>query len=403
MAKARQKPSGKWEIGLRHPSLPGGRKYFTFDTAEEAEGYAQQWKLMKGAGLAPPVALTQPVDPSRGVRLVRVLGEWSDSGFAAPTQILTLKTLTREVGSTRLHDASYSWLTDYVRQLKVEQNLSPTSIKHRVQALGRAIDEYLRHHPEVQLANPVKLLPRGYANYGDAEAKVVQAKGKQPKANTVRDRRLLPGEHEKIVQVLSGYERPDKPRGLQLQGGDALLTLYLLILHTGVRLQEGFTLRRHQVDLDGRMLRVQSSKQWRGRVAYRDVPLRPEAHAVLVAYLAKRPMLPQAWLFPFMEEEGVKGVRTVSSRLSARFRIAFEYMGIQGLREHDLRHEATCRWLELKDARGNWLLRLEELNKVMGWKPGSIMPQRYASFRGEDLAERLWAAVAAPEGAADVA
>lgn len=403
MAKPRQKPSGKWEIGLRHPSLPGGRKYFTFDTPGEAEGYAQQWKLMKGANLAPPVALTQPPDPRGGVRLVRVLGEWSDSGFAAPTQILTLKTLTSEVGSTRLDAADYTWLTDYVRRLKVEQNLSPGSIKHRVQALGRAIDEYLRHHPDVKLANPVKLLPRGYANYGDAEAKAVHAKGKQPKATTVRDRRLLPGEHEKIVQVLSGYERPDKQRGLQLQGGDALLHLYLLILHTGMRLQEAFTLRRHQVDLDARMVRVQSSKQWRGRVAFRDVPLRPEAHAALVAYLARRPMLPQAWLFPFMEEDGVKGVRTVSSRLSARFRIAFEYMGIEGLREHDLRHEATCRWLELKDARGHWLLRLEELNKVMGWNPGSLMPQRYASFRGEDLAERLWAAVAAPEASAGAA
>lgn len=186
------------------------------------------------------------------------------------------------MGSTRLHEADYTWLTGYVRQLKVDQNLSPTSIKHRVQALGRAIDEYLRHHPEVKLANPVKLLPRGYANYGDAEAKVVQAKGQQPKATTVRDRRLLPGEHEKIVQVLSGYERPDRPRGLQLQRGDALLTLYLLILYTGVRLQEAFTLRRHQVNLDGRIVRVQTSKQWRGKVVYRDVPLRPEAHAALV-------------------------------------------------------------------------------------------------------------------------
>ena len=403
MAKPRLKPSGKWEIGLRHPSLPGGRKYFTFDTAEEAEGYAQQWKLMKGAGLAPPAALILPPDPSGGVRLMRVLGEWSDSGFAAPTQILTLKTVTREVGSTRLHEADYTWLTGYVRQLKVDKNLSPTSIKHRVQALGRAIDEYLRHHPEVKLANPVKLLPRGYANSGDAEAKMVQAKGQQPKATTVRDRRLLPGEHEKIVQVLSGYERPDRQRGLQLEGGDAMLTLYLLILYTGMRLQEAFTLRRHQVDLDGRIVRVQTSKQWRGKVVYRDVPLRPEAHAALVAYLARRPMLPQAWLFPFMEEAGVKGVRTVSSRLSARFRIAFEYMGIEGLREHDLRHEATCRWLELKDARGQWLIRLEELNKIMGWAPGSLMSHRYASFRGEDLAQRLWAAVATPEGSAGAA
>jgi hypothetical protein len=75
MAKPRLKPSGKWEIGLRHPSLPGGRQYFTF--------------------------------PGDGVRLSRILGEWSDSGFAAPTQLLMLKTLTREVGSIRFSEANY--------------------------------------------------------------------------------------------------------------------------------------------------------------------------------------------------------------------------------------------------------------------------------------------------------
>ena len=46
MARARQKPSGKWEIGLRHPSLPGGRKYFTFDTEAEANAYADQWRSL---------------------------------------------------------------------------------------------------------------------------------------------------------------------------------------------------------------------------------------------------------------------------------------------------------------------------------------------------------------------
>lgn len=403
MAKPRLKPSGKWEIGLRHPSLPGGRKYFTFDTAEEAEAYSRQWKLMKGAGLEPPAALTQPTGPNGGVRLMRVLGEWSESGFAAPTQIGTLKTLTREVGNVKLAEADYTWITGYLRQLKVDLNLSPTSIKHRIQALGRAIDEYLRHHPELHVANPVKLLPRGYSAYGEAEAKLVLAQGKKPKVNVSRDRRLLPGEHEKIVQVLSGYERPDRPRGLQLKGGNALLTLYLLIVNSGLRLKEAYTLRRHQVDLDGKVIRVQNSKQWRGAVTYRDVPMRPEVHAALVEYLATRPMLPNAWFFPFMDEEGVKGEKTVSQRLSFRFKIAFEYMGIEGLHEHDLRHEATCRWLELKDARGLPLFRLEELNKIMGWKPGSIMAQRYASFRSEDLAARLWAAAEAPAAPAGVA
>ncbi|WP_157991339.1 hypothetical protein [Caldimonas tepidiphila] len=43
VATAKQKPSGKWEIAVRHPSLPRGRKYFTFDTEAEANAYAHQW------------------------------------------------------------------------------------------------------------------------------------------------------------------------------------------------------------------------------------------------------------------------------------------------------------------------------------------------------------------------
>ena len=77
------------------------------------------------------------------------------------------------------------------------------------------------------------------------------------------------------------------------------------------------------------------------------------------------------------------------------------------LHEHDLRHEATCRWLELRDANGQWMFRLEEINRIMGWSANSTMAQRYASFRGSDLAQRIWvmhepapAAAAAGDGAA---
>lgn len=390
MAKPRLKPSGKWEIGLRHPSLPGGRKYFSFDTEAEAIRYAEHWKLMKAANIAPPVEMTEPISTALGVRVTRVLTEWEESGFAAPSQILTLRTVAREIGVIKLSELDYKWLTGYVRMLKVEKNLSPISIKHRIQALGRAIDEYLRHHPNVEMGNPVKLLPKGYSIYTDMDAKLVTAKGGKVKQTLARDRRLLPGEEEKIIKVLSGYRRPDRERGLELRGGNALLTLYLLIVNTGLRLKEAYTLKRSQVNMDRKVITVQNSKQWRGKVSYREVPMRKEVHEAIATYLATRPMLPNAWLFPFMEEEGIKKITTVSQRLSFRFRIAFEYMDIQGLHEHDLRHEATCRWLELKDANGRDLFRLEELNKIMGWTPGSLMAQRYASFRGEDLADRLW-------------
>lgn len=405
MAKARQKDSGKWEIGLRHPSLPGGRKYFTFDTEAEANAYGEQWKLMKMAGLQPPAELLKPAGASPPLGLV--IREWANSGLAAPSQQVVLSSLIREVGAVKLEEATYAWLAAYVQRLKVKNNLAPNSVRHRVQALGRSIDEYLRHHPNVAMANPVRLLPKGYSTYTDVDQRLVVAAGKKVKEDVERDRRLHPGEQERIVAVLSGKQREDRERGLMLTGGNALLTMFLLIVYSGLRLREAYMLRRGQVDLDRKVMRVQSSKQWRGKIVFRDVPMRPEVHRALTNYLSTRSMLPAAYLFPFMEEEPNLTLKKVTQRLSDRFGSAFAYADCLDLHEHDLRHEATCRWLELRDNTGNWMFRLEEVNRIMGWSSNSTMAQRYASFRGSDLAQRMWAtsgpaeeAVARPSGAA---
>ena len=404
MARARQKPSGKWEIGLRHPSLPGGRRYFTFDTEAEANAYAEQWRVMKMANIEPPAELLKP-KALTDATLAQVVRAWANSGHAAPTQQSALGSLVMEVGAVRLEDATYAWLTKYLQHLKVEKNLAPGSIRHRIQALGRCIDEWARHHPDVVMQNPVRLLPKGYSSYNERDRAMVEAAGKTAKADVARDRRLNPGEEDKIVWALSGGQREDRPRGLQLKGGNALLTMFLLIVGTGIRLKEAYTLRRNQIDMAEKVIRVQSSKQWRGKVVFRDVPMRPEVHEALSVYLSTRAMLPQAWLFPFMDEEPGIDIKTVSQRLSFRFKLAFEYAGVFGLREHDLRHEATCRWLEMRDTTGNWMFRPEEVNRIMGWSANSTMAQRYASFRGADLAARMWATqepakVAASSGAA---
>jgi integrase len=390
MARARQKPSGKWEIGLRHPSLPGGRRYFTFDTEEQANAYEAQWRALKLAGIDPPAELLRPA-PVQSPTLGSIVRAWASSGHAAPTQQSALGSLFSEVGQVRLADANYAWLANYVQWLKTAKNLAPGSVRHRVQALGRCLDEHLRHHPDLQYTNPVGLLPKGYSRYSDVDARLVQAKGGAPKVDVVRDRRLHPGEQARIVAALSGEQREGRQRGLLLPGGNALLTMFLVIVYSGLRLREAYMLTRGQVDLVGKVMRVQSTKQWRGKVAWRDVPMRQEVHQALADYLATRSMLPAAPLFPFLMEEGAKDLKTVSQRLSARYRIAFEYAGCEDLREHDLRHEATCRWLELKDASGHPMFRLEEVNRIMGWSSNSTMAQRYASFRGVDLAQRLWA------------
>ncbi|NMM21543.1 MAG: tyrosine-type recombinase/integrase [Rhodoferax sp.] len=390
MAKPRQKASGMWEIALRHPSLPGGRKYFTFDTEAQAMAYGEQWSLLKMAGIQPPAELLKPAT-KKAIVLAHLIRTWANSGLAAPTQHSSLGSLMTEVGAVNLEDATYTWLAGYLQQLKVKNNLAPNSIRHRIQALGRCIDEYLRHNPTVVFSNPVRLLPKGYSAYTDLDKKLVLANGGKAKIDVSRDRRLHKGEQERIVAALSGFQRPDRERGLLLLGGNSMLTMFLVIVYSGLRLKEAYTLKRGGIDLEHKVIQVQSSKQRRGNIAFRDVPMRPEVHAALVHYLATRSMLPGANLFPFMEEESDLPIKKVSSRLSARFTTAFDYADCPGLHEHDLRHEATCRWLEMRDSSGNWMFRSEEINRIMGWSAGSVMAQRYASFRGSDLAARMWA------------
>lgn len=97
-------------------------------------------------------------------------------------------------------------------------------------------------------------------------------------------------------------------------------------------------------------------------------------------------------LFPFWDGNEESLTRT-SSKMSAKFAKIFEHAPCDGLTEHDLRHEATCQWYELNDSSGGWMFRSEEINKIMGWAPGSTMGARYASFRVLSLAERLWTGV----------
>ena len=396
MAKPRQTSAGKWEIALRHPALPGGRKYFTFDTEALAIAYNEQWNLLKLAGLPPPQELLRPAGKSP--ILSQLIRAWANSGLAAPTQQSPLGSLVTEVGAVKLEDCTYAWLSGYIQQLKVKNNLTPGTIKHRIQALGRSIDEYLRNHPTVVFSNPVRLLPKGYSVYSPVDKKLCEAAGLEVREDVSRDRRLHPGEEEKIIAALSGKQRDDKPRALLLPGGNATLTMFIVILYSGMRLREAYTLRRNQVDLDAKVIRVQSTKQRRGKVVFRDVPMRPEIHKALIHYLATRAMLPGANLFPVMDE--AKDLKQATQLMSDRFRVAFAYADCRDLREHDLRHESTCRWLEMKDDRGNWMWRIEEVNRILGWSSNSTMAHRYASFRGSDMAQRMWPAASAASAGA---
>jgi integrase len=391
--KPRQLPSGRWELGVRHPSLPKGRKHFTFDTEAEALKYAEGWALMKQANLAPPKQLVAAEDTRAPVSLRRLLSDWEHSGHSAPSQKSAITRLLDEVGHVRLQDADIKWLEAYLHELKIKRRIKPRTIRDRVLCLRQAIDHYLRLNQHIKLVNVVRLLPRRYAIYGQVEQKLLEAAGKDVPRDQERDRRLHPGEEPRIVAALRGEDLDGVPNRLPGATGPDMHALFVTILHTGLRLLEAYRLRRSQVDFERRVIRAQSSKLWDGKVAYRDVPMDPELYEELKKYLSSRgTALPAAYLFPFLEEEGGLTFTQATNRLSLRFGRVFTYAGCPDLHEHDLRHEATCRWFERRNADGSWMFRPEEIRKIMGWSINSNMPARYASFRPEDLSSRLWAA-----------
>lgn len=387
MAGIRETKTGKFELTITNKLLPK-RLFLTFDSREAAEAYSYEAERYLAAGVVPAALVAR--DTSTDTKFTVLIQQWRNAGRLSKTDDTLLNWLIHDekIKHCSLTGLTYQWAEDWVSHLKLHRQLAPSSIRQRVQALGKVLDWYIRSNPTTRSINPLRLLPRGYSIYTDQDAKILRAAGSDARRDVVRDRRLHEGEFEAICQVLRGEQRGDKQRPLTLPDGDAMLVLFQLIVRTGCRLREAYTLRKENVNLLARMMRVQTTKQRNGNVAFRDVPIRPELYRVLRDFMTPGPGL----LFPFWDGNA-ETLTKASGRLSQRFATVFAYVPCDSLTEHDLRHEATCQWFELKDDTGQWMFRSEEINKIMGWAPGSVMAQRYASFRGEALSARLWAGV----------
>lgn len=391
MASVRKTPTGKWELCLRNKLL-SKRVYLTFDTQEQADTYGEQCERLLKAGIVPAGLVVEKQKDLPEEKLSYILRAWINSGQPAPTELEVLERLVGEVGGTRLAELNYTWAEAWVRGMKINdgRSLAPGTIRKRVGALSRCLDHYLRSHPDITIANPLRLLPKGAATYNAKDREELAKLDKEAKEDVTRATRFKQGDYERIIAALSGQKRPDRERALDLHEADALRMLFLLILYTGVRLREAYTIRAGQILMQARTLKIKSSKQWYGKEKWRDVPMRRELHAALVHYLGLREYGPDELIFPWWDGDP-ENLTKVTSRLSGQFGRLFDYAGVDDFTEHDLRHEATCQWYEMRGPNGDWMFREKEIEKIMGWSPGSSMPSRYASFRAEDLANRMWA------------
>jgi len=390
MAMVRQRGE-RFELRVKHKLLPKGIYTTSFRSETEARNYGVRLEAMLAQGEIPHELVRHHVQLSNDTlgKLMR------DYAAAVPISALDdaiLGLLRGQIGAERADGVlRYQWGEDWVRSLKLEQHLAPGTIRKRVGAVARLLDWYLKREArdgEPPLANPLRLLPKNYSTYNAHEQLQLKAVANlAAKVDVIRDRRLAPGEEELIVAALRGEKRAGHERPLELPEGEALHDLFLLLANEAVRLREGYTLRVRDVRLDLRTIHVRASKTG----AARDVPLLPVVHDMLARRVeAAHAGGPTAPLFPWWTPGADKAsLGRITSLLSAAFRRMFAYAGCPDLTAHDLRHEATCRWVLMRDPQGGWLFRSEEVMRITGHKdPKTFM--RYVSLRGSDLAQRLW-------------
>lgn len=360
----------KFQLLVKNRLLPKPF-YFTFPTHSAATDYGAQLERLLAHGIVPQelaVAAAAPTD-----RVVDVIDAYRLAAPVAPTDLEVLDVISKEVVGARVANLTYKWVQEYVRRLKVEKRLAPGTIRKRVEALGRVLAWHLNERADGAAANPFRLLPKGYSTYSGEDSRLAGVVRK----DAPRTMRLSSAAEARVRWALAGGKRDDRERAWPAD--PAMTLLFNLILDTGLRLKEAYTLRWDQIDIRRGVIMVEGSKGHRGASKPRTVPLKA----------GLRSMLPggSGLVFPFWggTQEDVK--RT-SGRLSGRFSNLFGYCGLPDLTEHDLRHEACCRWFELRDAAGRWVFSDVEICRIMGWSDYSMI-LTYASLRGEDLASRL--------------
>ena len=174
---------------------------------------------------------------------------------------------------------------------------------------------------------------------------------KLPANGRPRDRRLQAGEEPRLLVACQEARNP------------WLLPIVQLALETAMRQGELIRLRWEHIDLSRRTAHLPDTKNGEART----VPLSTTAIRVLRAL----PRSLHGQVFPGITTEAIKRAYIRAVRRA----------GIENLRFHDLRHEATTRMFE----KG---LNIMEVATITGHKDLRML-RRYTHLKAEDLARKL--------------
>ena len=186
---------------------------------------------------------------------------------------------------------------------------------------------------------------------------------RKPKPAKGRDRRLVGNEEERLLDACESHSNP------------MVAWVVKLAMYTAMRHSEIINLTREQVNLAKKSIYLADTKNGDSRT----VPLTNKACEVIQDAM-NNPTRPEDTQYIFFGEPGRNGMRKPYDTKSAWYD-SIQKAEIEGLRFHDLRHEATSRFVEagLSDL---------EVASITGHKSLQML-KRYTHLRTDNLSDKI--------------
>lgn len=186
---------------------------------------------------------------------------------------------------------------------------------------------------------------------------------RKPSPGEGRNRRLSPNEERRLLAAVNNHSNP------------MLGWIVGIALETGMRSTEIASLRRPQVNIERRIVKLTDTKN----DSHRTVPLSKRATELFKAAMAN-PARPTDCSLVFFGEPGKDNKRRPYT-FTKIWRTLVKKVELPDFRFHDLRHEAVSRLVEAG-------LSDQEVSAISGHKSMQML-KRYTHLRSEDLVKRI--------------
>ncbi len=341
MATINKTPSSTWKAVIRKRGWPTTIK--TFRTKRDAQDWARRTEdeMVRGMYIdragADRILLKDAMD--------RYLREVSSTKKTSTerAEYHKAKALKEKLGNYSLAAITPDLVAEY-RDTRLNEDKASNTVRLELSLLSHLFTIAIKEWRIGLFYNPV-------------------ANIRKPTPPPGRDRRLSADEEQILFKACDKHSNP-------MLGWIARIALY-----TGMRAGEIKSLTHKQVNMDNRTIHLTETKNG----SIRTVPLTRAATEVFRIAL-NNPIRPIDTDLIFWGEPGRDGKRRPYEFRPAWHRTVTN-AGIEGLRFHDLRHEAVSRLVEAG-------LGDQEVAAISGHKSMQML-KRYTHLRAEDLVERL--------------